>query len=62
MKKIFKEKKFKFILGDINNDSQLRFINEKYKIDLIFHTAAYKHLNILENNVCEAVKIIFLEL
>ena len=56
MKKIFKEKKFKFILGDINNDSQLRFINEKYKIDLIFHTAAYKHLNILENNVCEAVK------
>ena len=43
-------------MGDINNDSQLRFINEKYKIDLIFHTAAYKHLNILENNVCEAVK------
>ncbi len=56
MKKIFKEKKFKFILGDINNEPQLRFINEKYKIDLIFHTAAYKHLNILENNVCEAVK------
>ena len=56
MKKIFNEKKFKFILGDINNEPQLRFINQKYKIDLIFHTAAYKHLNILENNVCEAVK------
>ena len=56
MKKIFYDKKFKFILGDINNESQLRFINKMYKVDLIFHTAAYKHLNILENNICEAVK------
>ena len=39
MKKIFNEKKFKFILGDINNEPQLRFINQKYKIDLIFHTS-----------------------
>ncbi len=56
MKKNFYGKKFEFVLGDINNEAQLRYINKKYKINFIFHTAAYKHLNILENNIYEAVK------
>ncbi len=56
MKKNFYGKKFEFVLGDINNEAQLKYINKKYKINFIFHTAAYKHLNILENNIYEAVK------
>lgn len=52
----FKTKKIKFILGDISRKSILENIKKKYNIDLIFHTAAYKHLNILEENVCEAVR------
>ena len=56
MKKEFFNKRFKFVLGDINSAELLKYIKDKIKVDLVFHAAAYKHLNILENNVCEAVK------
>ncbi len=56
IKKIFKQKNFKFILGDINSESVLQNLKRNYKIDIVFHAAAHKHLNILEENICEAVK------
>ena len=56
MKKELFDKRFKFILGDICNNNLLEYLKKKFKINLVFHAAAYKHLNILENNVCEAVK------
>jgi FlaA1/EpsC-like NDP-sugar epimerase len=56
MKKEFSHKRFEFILGDINNSELLHYIEDRHKIDLVFHAAAYKHLNILEDNACEAVK------
>ncbi len=54
--KQFNDKRVKFILGDINQKVILDNIKKKYKIDIVFHTAAYKHLNILEDNICEAVR------
>ena len=56
LKKTFKENNFKFVLGDINNENSLKSLKKKYQIDLVFHAAAFKHLNILEDNICEAVK------
>lgn len=56
LKKTFKSNNFKFVLGDINNESSLKNLKKKYKTDLVFHAAAFKHLNILEDNICEAVK------
>ena len=56
LKKTFKLNNFKFVLGDINNESSLKNLKKKYQTDLVFHAAAFKHLNILEDNICEAVK------
>ena len=49
-------KKVKFYLGDILDTQLLKSILEKEKINIIFHTAAYKHVNILENNVHSAIR------
>ena len=56
IQKQFDDRRIKFVLGDINQKMILSEIKKKYKIDIVFHAAAYKHLNILEENVCEAVR------
>tara|TARA_E500000178_G_scaffold66773_1_gene64061 strand:- start:3114 stop:4925 length:1812 start_codon:yes stop_codon:yes gene_type:complete len=49
-------KKICYKLIDINNTKFLEKIIKKESIDIIFHTAAYKHVNILEKNIFSAVK------
>ena len=48
--------KVKLILGDIKDRELVSDIIDKYKIDYIFHAAAYKHVKFLEGNVKSAVK------
>ncbi len=48
-------KKVNFNLLDINNTDVLEKTIIKEKIDIIFHAAAYKHVNILEKNSFSAV-------
>ncbi len=50
-------KDFTIELADIRNEKRLKLIFEKYKIDLIFHAAAYKHVPLMENNPYEAVNV-----
>ena len=47
--------KIKFFLGSIQNKNFLVNIFNYNKIDIIFHAAAYKHVPIVEQNICEAV-------
>ena len=54
-KKKYWKKNFIFLL-DINEYSFLDKIIKDNKVDMIFHAAAYKHVNILENNIFSAVK------
>ena len=49
-------KKILFFLLDVNEYSFLDKIIKDNKVDMIFHAAAYKHVNILENNIFSAVK------
>jgi len=44
------------LLIDIKNSSRLRIIFETFNIDTVYHAAAYKHVSLVEENVCEAVK------
>jgi len=44
-------------LADIRNKKRLQGIFEKYKIDFIFHAAAYKHVPLMEDNPYEAIKV-----
>ncbi len=49
-------KKIQLVLGDINDNFLIKKIIKKNKIDIIFHAAAYKHLNFLEENSSQAIK------
>ena len=57
MTKSFEENKtIRFCLGSINETSFIQNIIEKENINLIFHTAAYKHVNILEKNIQKGIE------
>ncbi len=43
------------ILGNITNFDHINIICEEYKIDTIFHAAAYKHVPLLQKNIVEGV-------
>ena len=48
--------KINYKLLDINDKSFLEKIIKEEGVDMIFHAAAYKHVNILEDNIFSAVK------
>lgn len=45
------------ILGDIRNKTLLKKIFSLFPIQIIYHTAAYKHIDILENNCEESLSV-----
>jgi FlaA1/EpsC-like NDP-sugar epimerase len=47
----------KFVLGDINDVVYLKEVYELYKPEFVFHCAAYKHVNIMENNMNQAIRV-----
>ena len=49
-------KNVKFYLGDILDKQLLKLIIKNEKINTIFHAAAYKHVNILEENIHSAIR------
>lgn len=52
-----KKVKITFILGSIKNKNLLKNIFSEERIDIIFHTAAYKHVSILESNPFSALEV-----
>ena len=55
LQKRISDKKIIYKLININNSFQLEKIIKKEKIDFLFHAAAYKHVNILEQNLSSAI-------
>ena len=52
----FIKSNIKTVLGSINDKRVLKKIENDENIDIIFHAAAYKHVNLLEKNVSLAVE------
>lgn len=48
--------KFKAIIGDIKDIGLLKCIFSKYKPNIVFHSAAFKHVPLMEENPIAAVK------
>ncbi len=48
--------KFLPIIADIKDSKKINYVLEKYKPSIIFHTAAYKHVPMMELHPDEAVK------
>jgi FlaA1/EpsC-like NDP-sugar epimerase len=44
------------VLGDVINPTKLRHVFERYRPDVVFHAAAYKHVHLLEANPLESVR------
>ena len=44
------------ILGSIQNEKILEFIFSKFKVNTIYHAAAYKHVPLNEMNILEGIK------
>jgi FlaA1/EpsC-like NDP-sugar epimerase len=44
------------VLADVGNRAKLRQVFEKYRPEVVFHAAAYKHVPLLEANPLEAVR------
>ena len=45
-----------YVVGDINDNSLIKHIIDKYNVSIIFHTAAYKHVPIMEFNIYQSLK------
>lgn len=44
------------VLGDVRNRTRVEVIVERYRPQIIFHAAAYKHVPLMEENPCEAIR------
>lgn len=51
----FPELDFKPVIGDVRQPARLEFVFKKYRPQVVFHAAAYKHVPLMEENPCEAV-------
>jgi len=45
------------IIGDVRLPERLDFVFRKYRPQIVFHAAAYKHVPLMEENPCEAVLV-----
>ncbi len=45
----------KIAIADICNQTRMEHAFRKYKPDLVYHAAAYKHVPMMENNPSEAI-------
>lgn len=48
--------KCEFIIGNILDENKMRYLFEKYRPQIVFHAAAYKHVPLMEANIYESFK------
>ena len=57
--KVFNQKNIKteieYKLGSITNEKYIKFLFKNNKFDYVYNVAAYKHVNIVENNILESL-------
>ena len=44
------------ILVNTQDQEKLEIIFESFKVDTVYHAAAYKHVSLVEENICEGIK------
>jgi len=56
LKDIAKDLKIIPLLINVQNSSRVEEVFKTFKVDTIYHAAAYKHVPLVEENICESVK------
>ena len=49
--------KFTPAIGDVRSQTRLDFVFRTYTPQVVFHAAAYKHVPLMEENPCEAIRV-----
>lgn len=57
MENDFPDLKFIPIIGDVRSEGRLDYVFRKYKPQIVYHAAAYKHVPLMEENPCEAIMV-----
>jgi FlaA1/EpsC-like NDP-sugar epimerase len=57
LKEKFKRCKYDLIIGDVTNEVKMDYIFRKFRPEIIFHAAAYKHVPVMEANPHEAFRV-----
>ena len=52
----YKNLNFVPIIGDVRSDDRLDYVFRNWHPQVVFHAAAYKHVPLMEENPCEAVR------
>ena len=50
------ELKFESLIGSVRDSRKLEEVFSKYKPEIVFHAAAHKHVPLMEDSPCEAIK------
>ena len=45
------------VIGDVRSQTRLDFVFRTYTPQVVFHAAAYKHVPLMEENPCEAIRV-----
>ncbi len=45
------------VIGDVRQEARMEYIFSRFKPQIVFHAAAYKHVPLMEENPCEAVLV-----
>lgn len=53
----YPEVAFTPVIGDVRNTARLDYVFQKYRPQIVFHAAAYKHVPLMEENPCEAALV-----
>jgi FlaA1/EpsC-like NDP-sugar epimerase len=53
----YKELDFVPVIGDVRQERRLDYVFRKHRPQVVFHAAAYKHVPLMEENPCEAVRV-----
>ena len=52
----FPEAHYKLIIGDVTNEYKMDFVFRRYRPEIVFHAAAYKHVPVMEANPHESFR------
>jgi len=57
LEKKFPNLDFVPFIGDVRDENRLEMAFQVYKPQVVFHAAAYKHVPLMEENPCEAIRV-----
>lgn len=57
LRKNYPDLNFQSVIGDIRVVERINMVFERYRPNIIFHAAAYKHVPLMEENPCEAILV-----